>query len=91
ARALYAQALPGIALLSPDARRCATACAMGYAAILGAIEANDFDTFRVRARVGAGARASVLWNAWRAPVRGGCANDAPCVTIADNGLSTIAR
>ncbi|MEP7001321.1 MAG: phytoene/squalene synthase family protein, partial [bacterium] len=43
ARALYAQALPGIALLSPDARRCATACAMGYAAILGAIEANDFD------------------------------------------------
>jgi phytoene synthase len=91
ARALYAQALPGIALLSPDAQRCATACAMGYAAILGAIEANDFDTFRVRARLGAGARATVLWNAWRAPLTGERASDAPRVTRQDNPLSTVAR
>ncbi|MEO8621248.1 MAG: phytoene/squalene synthase family protein [bacterium] len=91
ARALYAQALPGIALLAPDARRCATACAMGYAAILGAIEENDFDTFRVRARVGAGARASVLWNAWRAPVASVRPDDASHVAIPDDGLSPIAR
>ena len=64
ARALYAEAMPGIALLSPDARRCATACAVGYASILDAIEANRYDTFRTRARLGRLARASVLWTAW---------------------------
>jgi phytoene synthase len=64
ARALYAEAMPGIALLAPDARRCATACAVGYASILDVIEANDYDTFSVRARLGGFARASVLWTAW---------------------------
>lgn len=68
ARGLYAEAMPGIALLSPDARRCAAACAIGYARILGAIEANDFDTFSVRARLGTVARAAALWSAWRLPV-----------------------
>jgi phytoene synthase len=67
ARALYAEAMPGIALLAPDARRCATACAVGYASILGAIEALGYDTFRERARLGQLARAGVLWTAWRAP------------------------
>ena len=68
ARALYSEAWPGIAMLSPDARRCAAACAVGYAGILGAIEANGYDTFGVRARLGARARASVLWSAWRTPI-----------------------
>ncbi|MEO8333403.1 MAG: phytoene/squalene synthase family protein [bacterium] len=68
ARALYAEAMPGIALLSPDARRCATACAVGYAGILDAIEDLDYDTFRSRARVGTMARAGVLWSAWRTPL-----------------------
>ena len=68
ARALYADAMPGISLLSPDSRRCAAACAMGYAGILGAIEALDYDTFSSRARLGAVARAGVLWTAWRTPL-----------------------
>jgi 15-cis-phytoene synthase len=67
ARALYDEAMPGIALLAPDTRRCAMACAVGYASILGAIEANGYDTFRKRARLGHLARAAVLWTAWRAP------------------------
>ena len=68
ARALYDQAMPGIGLLAPDARRCAAACAIGYAGILRAIELNDFDTFTIRARVGTLSRASVLWSAWRTPL-----------------------
>ena len=63
--ALYAAALPGIALLAPDAQRCATACATGYAGILSAIQAQDYDTISRRARLGNLARAGILWNAWR--------------------------
>lgn len=65
ARALYRAASPGIALLEPDAQRCARACADGYAAILGAIERNGYDSFSARARVGNWARAGLLWNVWR--------------------------
>lgn len=65
ARALYAASLPGIALLAPDAQRCATACATGYAGILAAIEAQDYDTISARARLGKLARVGILWNAWR--------------------------
>ncbi len=65
ARALYAAAMPGIALLAPDAQRCATACATGYAGILTAIESQDFDTISARARLGTFARAGILWSAWR--------------------------
>lgn len=65
ARALYRAASPGIALLEPDAQRCARACADGYAAILGAIERNNYDSFSVRARVGNWARAGLLWSVWR--------------------------
>jgi phytoene synthase len=65
ARALYSAASPGIALLEPDAQRCARACADGYAAILGAIEANGYDSFSTRARVGNWARAGLLWTVWR--------------------------
>ncbi len=67
ARKLYEQALPGIALLSADSRRCAAACALGYAGILDAIEQIGYDTFRTRARLSSRARAVVLWNAWCAP------------------------
>lgn len=65
ARALYRAASPGIALLEPDAQRCARACADGYEAILGAIEANGYDSISVRARVGNWARAGLLWTIWR--------------------------
>jgi 15-cis-phytoene synthase len=52
ARALYRDALPGIDLLAPDARRCAQACAVGYAAILEAIEEAQYDTMATRASIG---------------------------------------
>lgn len=64
ARSLYRAAAPGIAMLEPDAQRCARACADGYAAILGAIERNNFDSITRRARVGNLARAGLLWNVW---------------------------
>ena len=65
ARVIYEAAIPGISLLAADARRCASACASGYAEILGAIEQNGYDTITARARVGGWARMSVLWEAWR--------------------------
>lgn len=65
ARALYAAAMPGIALLDPDAQRCAAACANGYAGILSAIEAQGYNTISSRARIGRLARVGILWNAWR--------------------------
>jgi phytoene synthase len=65
ARALYAAAMPGIALLEADAQRCAAACANGYAGILSAIEAQGYDTITSRARIGRLARVGILWNAWR--------------------------
>lgn len=65
ARALYAEAAPGIALLAPDAQGCALACAEGYAGILSAIEAQGCDTVSRRARVSTAARARLLWKAWR--------------------------
>ncbi|MES2524390.1 MAG: phytoene/squalene synthase family protein [Gemmatimonadota bacterium] len=65
ARALYDAAMPGIAMLAPDAQRCAAACATGYAGILNAIEAQDYDTISSRARLGRFARVGILWDAWR--------------------------
>ena len=65
ARALYQDALPGIAMLMPDAQRCASACAAGYAGILSAIESQNYDTISTRARVGSLARMGILWDAWR--------------------------
>ena len=85
ARTLYAQAMPGIALLSPDSRRCAMACAVGYAGILGAIEGLDYDTFSSRARVGGMARAGVLWSAWRTPLTG-ASHGAGGLTVNDGTL-----
>lgn len=79
-RALYEAAAPGIALLAPDARRCAAACASGYAGILGAIERSGYDTVTRRAHLSSARRAAVLWQAWRyrQPVPGDvCAGDGP--------------
>ncbi|MGQ0538187.1 MAG: phytoene/squalene synthase family protein [Gemmatimonadaceae bacterium] len=64
ARSLYDDAQQGIALLAPDARRCARACAEGYAAILGAIEDIGYEVFAVRARVTLWRRTQVLLGAW---------------------------
>ena len=65
ARALYERALPGIAMLSPDSQKCAAACAIGYAAILDALENIRYDSLSSRASVGTLARLGVLWDAWR--------------------------
>ena len=65
ARALYELAAPGISLLAPDAQRCASACSLGYSAILGAIERRGYDSLTGRARVGNWARAGILWEVWR--------------------------
>ena len=65
ARSLYEAARPGIDLLAPDAQGCARACSQGYAAILGAIERNEYDCISSRARIDLWSRAAILWNAWR--------------------------
>jgi 15-cis-phytoene synthase len=65
ARALYREALPGIGLLSPDARRCAQACAVGYAAILEAIEAAGYDTISGRAHIGFRRKAALMLSLYR--------------------------
>jgi 15-cis-phytoene synthase len=65
ARKLYAQASPGIALLSPDAQRCAWACAIGYSGILGALERIGFDSLSFRARLSRSERARVFWQVCR--------------------------
>ena len=65
ARALYENALPGISMLAEDSQRCAAACAIGYAAILDAVEQINFDSMSTRASVGTLARIGVLWDAWR--------------------------
>lgn len=64
ARGLYADAHSGIASLHRDSQRCATACAVGYAHILDAIERIGYDTIMQRAQVRPRAKALVLWHAW---------------------------
>jgi phytoene synthase len=51
ARALYAESLPGLALLERDGRFAVAAAAELYGAILDDIEAHDYDVFRRRAQV----------------------------------------
>lgn len=65
ARDLYADAHSGIANLERDSQRCATACAVGYAHILDAIERIGCDTLTRRARVQLPGKAVVLWHAWK--------------------------
>ena len=65
ARALYREALPGIGMLSPDARRCAQACAVGYAAILEAIEEAEYDTVSMRAHIGFRRKTKLMLSLYR--------------------------
>ncbi len=65
ARDLYRQALPGVALLEPDAQRCALACASGYSRILDEIEAAGFDTLTRRVSASRLTLLGVAWRAWR--------------------------
>ncbi len=93
ARALYTAAAPGIALLAPDARRCASACSTGYAAILDVIEARGYDTLSGRARVGQLGRAGILWNVWRSSPTDATTKvlaDEPAITWLHAGPSPIA-
>lgn len=69
ARALYASAEPGLALLPRESRVCATICAHGYARILNALEGIGHDALMRRARVSASAKAWIAFSAWRASVR----------------------
>ncbi|HXF62650.1 MAG TPA: squalene/phytoene synthase family protein, partial [Caldilineaceae bacterium] len=71
-RRLYAEAIPGIAYLSPEGRFAVAAAADLYGAILGAIERGGYNVFSQRARVSAWGRVRrlpVAW--WRARVRAG--------------------
>lgn len=63
-RELYAEAIPGIALLAPDGRFAITAAADLYRAILGDIEAHDYDVFGRRARVSTAGKLGRLPGIW---------------------------
>lgn len=64
ARRLYAQALPGIALLHPDGRFAVAAAAMLYRGILDDIEAHDFNVFNRRAHVTSARKLALLVRAF---------------------------
>ena len=70
ARRLYAGARPGIRLVDPTSRDCLTTAWTLYREILDEVEANDYDVFTERARVGLRRRAAVglsgLRGAWHA-------------------------
>lgn len=65
ARALYERSLPGISMLAEDSQRCAAACAIGYAAVLDALESSMHDSLSARASLGTMTRLGILWEAWR--------------------------
>lgn len=64
ARRLYAQSMPGIAMLHPDGRLAVAAAAMLYRGILNDIEAHDFDVFNRRAFVSRGRKLGLLLRAF---------------------------
>jgi phytoene synthase len=64
ARQLYAESLPGIALLNPDGRFAIAAAAELYRAILGDIEAHDYDVFHRRAHIGTWGKLRRLPGIW---------------------------
>jgi 15-cis-phytoene synthase len=63
-RELYAEALPGIALLNPDGRFAIAAAAELYRGILDDIEAHDYDVFHRRAHVGSAGKLAKLPGIW---------------------------
>jgi len=65
ARSLYERSLPGISMLAEDSQRCAAACAIGYAAVLDALEHRMNDSLSSRASLGTMTRLGILWEAWR--------------------------
>lgn len=65
ARQLYAEALPGIAMLGKNGRFAVGAAAELYRAILDDIEAHDYDVFTRRAHVSDRKKLSLLPGIWR--------------------------
>lgn len=67
ARSMYAEALPGIALLNKDGRFAVAAAAALYRAILDDIERHNYDVFRRRAHIstlGKLRRLPGIWYRW---------------------------
>lgn len=69
-RRLYAEALPGVALLDPDGRFAIAAAAELYRAILSDIEAHDYDVFNRRAHVGTWGKLRRLPGIWLSLIHG---------------------
>jgi len=65
ARSLYERSVPGISMLADDSQRCAAACAIGYAAVLDALEHAMSDSLSQRASLNMVTRLGILWEAWR--------------------------
>jgi 15-cis-phytoene synthase len=63
-RMLYAESLPGVALLHQDGRFAIAAAGELYSAILDQIEANDYDVFNQRASTGAWGKIRRLPGIW---------------------------
>lgn len=63
-RRLYAESLPGIALLHKDGRFAIAAAARLYCGILDAIERADYDVFAQRAYVGSWSKLRMLPGIW---------------------------
>lgn len=63
-RRLYAEGLPGVALLNPEGRFAITAAADLYQAILSDIEVHDHNVFNRRAHVGTAGKARRLPRIW---------------------------
>ncbi len=70
-RRLYAEAQPGVALLSRDGRFAVAAASDLYRAILNDIEAHDYDVFTRRAHVSALGKLSRLPRVWWQAMYGG--------------------
>jgi len=64
ARHLYAEAMPGIAMLHPDGRFAVAAAAMLYRGILNSIEAHDYNVFNRRAFVSKRRKLALLTQAF---------------------------
>ncbi len=63
-RELYAEAMPGVAMLAPDGRFAIAAAANLYRAILADIEAHDYDVFNRRAHLSGAAKLGRLPGIW---------------------------
>jgi phytoene synthase len=64
ARSLYAEAMPGVALLHPDGRFAVASAASLYQGILDDIERHDYAVFNRRAHVSRGLKLKALLRAF---------------------------